>query len=76
VLINRFSRLLGERRLAIREVSRMTGISYRALFDLYHDKSTRIDLATIDKLCRALGVTPNDLFEFVREPDPAAPSEN
>lgn len=68
VLINRLSRLLGERRMSIADAVRVSGVSYKTVFDLYHDKTTRIDLGTIDKLCRALRCTPNDLFEFVADP--------
>ena len=72
MLINRLSRLLGERRLSISEAARQSGVSYKTVFDLYHDKTTRVDLGTIDKLCRALSCTPNDLFEYVTDPAPAA----
>ncbi|MGI8422982.1 MAG: helix-turn-helix domain-containing protein [Chloroflexota bacterium] len=72
MLVNRLSRLLGERRLSISEAARRSGVSYKTVFDLYHDRTTRVDLGTIDKLCRALGCTPNDLFEYVKDPEPAA----
>ena len=68
VLTNRLSRLLGERRLSISEAARQSGVSYKTVFDLFHDRTTRVDLGTIDKLCRALKCTPNDLFEFSPEP--------
>jgi len=70
MLINRVSRLLGERRLSISEAARASGVSYKTVFDLYHDRTTRIDLGTIDRLCKALACTPNDLFEYVSAPAP------
>ena len=63
VLINRLSRLLGERRMTVKELADRTGISYRAVLDLYHARSTRVDLETINRICNVLRVTPNDLFE-------------
>lgn len=70
VLVNRLSRLMGERRLSIQDVARASGVSYRALFDLYHDRTKRIDLVTLNRLCNYFGVNPNDIFEWTAD-DPA-----
>jgi len=64
VLVNRLSRLLGERRMNVQDLARGTGLSYRALHDLYHGRTTRIDLTTLDRICAFLKVTPNDVFEW------------
>ncbi len=61
---NRLSRLLGERRMSISELERQTGIPYTSLHALYHGTSKRVDLATLDKLCRALGVGVGDILEY------------
>jgi len=68
LLTNRVSRLLGDRRLSIREAARLTGVSYRALFELYHDRTARIDLVTLDRLCNYFQVSPNDIFEWAPTP--------
>jgi putative transcriptional regulator len=62
---------MGERRLKIADVARQSGLSYQTVFDLYHGKAQRIDLATLDKLCRVLGVPVGELFEYV--PDEMQP---
>lgn len=67
VLTNRLSRLMGERRLSIQDVARGAGVSYRALFDLYHDRTVRIDLVNLNRLCNYFGVGPSDIFEW--QPD-------
>ena len=67
---NHFSRLLGERRLNIREVARRTGLSYGALFALYHDRSGGITFDTLDALCRELKIQVSDLLEYVPEDQP------
>jgi putative transcriptional regulator len=64
---NRVSRAMGERRLKIVDVARLSGLSYQTVWDLYHGKAQRIDLGTLDKLCRALGVQVGDLFEYVTD---------
>lgn len=67
MIVNRLSRILGERRISIAELQRMTGLSYVTLHSLYSDKSTRIDFATLNKICRALSVTTSDILEY--QPD-------
>lgn len=52
---NRISRFLGDRRENISEFKRGAGISYSAAFGLYHEKSQRVDLPTLEKVCRYLG---------------------
>jgi putative transcriptional regulator len=77
VLINRVSRLLGERRENIREFSRHAGIAYATAHSLYHGTTTRIELQMLDRLCDYFGVTPSEILEYVpteegsqrREPD-------
>jgi DNA-binding Xre family transcriptional regulator len=38
------------------------GISYSTITDVWYDRVRRIDKKTIDRLCRALNVTPGELF--------------
>ena len=67
MIVNRVSRLLGERRQSVMDLSRDTGIAYTTAHDLYRGKVKRIDLATLDRLCKHFGVTPCELFEYVAE---------
>jgi putative transcriptional regulator len=62
---NRISRAMGERRLSMQDVARQSGLSYGTVFALYHGKAQRIDLTTLDKLCRALDAQVGELFEYV-----------
>ena len=73
LLINRFSRLCGERRLNVQDVARGTGLSYRGLHDLYHGRTSRIELDTLNKLCAFFEVEPGQIFEWRRgDNDPPA----
>jgi DNA-binding Xre family transcriptional regulator len=67
---NHLSRELGAQRLSQRELIRRTGLSHQTVADLYHDRRGRIDLATLDRLCAALGVGVGALLEYC--PDAAA----
>ena len=60
-------RLLGERKMKMSELSRMTGISNNALSELYHEKTRGIQFDSLDKICKALRCAPGDLLEYVPE---------
>jgi len=62
---NNLSRLMGEKRMSMAEVSRLTGLSHTTVFKIYHDKVTQIGLATVAKLCYALDCTVGELFEYI-----------
>ena len=62
----RLSRLMGEKRVRIIDVSRATGISRNMLSKLYYDRAQRVDLDDIAKLCDYLECSVADLFEIVR----------
>lgn len=49
------------------EVARMINMSRSAFRQLLSDETVRIDFESIEKLCRGLSVTPNELFEISNE---------
>lgn len=66
MMLNHVSRVMGERRLSIAETARRAGLAYTVVFGLYHDNVKRVDLETLDALCRALEVSSlADLIEYV-----------
>ena len=58
------SRILGERKQKIAEVSRETGINRNTLHRLYNETATRVELDVIEILCRYLDIQVGDLFEI------------
>lgn len=64
MIVNHLSRLLGERRMSVRELERRTGLAYVTVYNLYAGKSGRVDFATLDRICRALAVQPGDILEY------------
>lgn len=58
------SRLMGERRLKIADVARDTGISRSALTRIYYEHVERLDLDTLETLCRYLQVEIADFIEL------------
>lgn len=59
---------MGERKIKISELARDTGLHRNTITLLYQETATRVDLETIDNLCRYFGVRVSDLFEYV-EPE-------
>ena len=74
MIANRLSRLLGDRRLSVREVARRTGLAESGLYELYHDRTRRVDFGTLDKLCAVLDCTTGDILEYVPDEEDAGRS--
>jgi DNA-binding Xre family transcriptional regulator len=62
---NNISKLLGERRENISDLSKGAKISYPACIDLYHDRTKQISFETLDKLVQYFGVSLEKIFEYV-----------
>lgn len=66
MIANRISRAMGERRLTILDVATRSGLAYSTVLDLYHDRVKRLDVKTLDALCRTIGVQSiTELIEYV-----------
>ena len=61
---NRLSAILGEQRMRVSELSKLTGISQNALNKIYHDKTKGIDFDTLNKICNVLECNTQEIFEF------------
>ncbi|MCK5768943.1 helix-turn-helix transcriptional regulator [Algiphilus sp.] len=59
------SRYMGEHKLNVAELARQTQLSRNTLTLLYKETASRIDLETIDALCRHFDCKVGDLLEFV-----------
>lgn len=58
------SRLMGERKLKISDVARDTGLHRNTVTLLYQETATRVDLETIEALCKYFNVQVGELFEL------------
>lgn len=59
------SRMLGEKRINISELSKMAGIARNTATALYHEGAKGITWEVLQKLCIALECQPADLLEYV-----------
>lgn len=65
MIVNRVSRLMGERRESITDLAQGAGIAYGTAYALYHGSGKGIEYETLDKLCRHFGVGPGEILEYV-----------
>ena len=56
--------ILGEHRMRVSELLKLTGISQNALNKIYHNKTKGIDFETLNKLCNILQKNSQEIFEF------------
>ena len=61
----RLRELLDARDIKQTELQLRTGLAYSTVNDLYHGKTKRIELDTLDVLCRTLNCDVSDLLEYV-----------
>lgn len=61
------SRILGEKKMTMRELSNMTGIRPSTISNFYYEESKRIEIDQINALCKALGCQVGDIFEYVED---------
>lgn len=66
MIVNHVSRVMGAKRLTIREVAERAGVAYATVQGIRNDSSKRVDWKTLDALCRALEVgSLAELIEYV-----------
>ncbi|WP_336020482.1 helix-turn-helix domain-containing protein [Fusobacterium polymorphum] len=65
MLKNHLSKLMGEKRYSIVEVSRKTGLTTSTISNLYNDKVKRLDFDTLEKLCKLLNCNTQDILEYI-----------
>ena len=61
-----------KRDISLAEVAESTGISRQALYKWLNNKLDRIELNSINRLCRYFSVQIGDLFEYVEDEMPPA----
>jgi putative transcriptional regulator len=58
---------MGSKRLKVIDVAREIEVNRSSIDKLYNNQAKRIDLETLDKLCKFLDCTPNDILSFTNE---------
>ena len=61
----KLSSILGDKRIKMAELARMTGVSKTTIHAMYHDRLQKIDYHVIDRICGALECTVGDLIVYI-----------
>lgn len=61
------SRLMGERKMKIVDVARATDLHRNTVTLLYDETATRIDIETINRLCKLFGCKVGELLEYAED---------
>ena len=61
----RLSRILGDRRITQKELTKESGLSSFTVWKFYNEKWQGVDRETLIKLCETLKVPVGELFEYV-----------
>lgn len=61
------SKLMGEQRMNIQELSDKTGLHRNGISKLYNEKTTSISFESIEKICGVLNCDISDLLEIKKE---------
>jgi putative transcriptional regulator len=64
---------MGRAKMRIVDVARETGLNRSTVAGLYKETAARVDLDTIDKLCRHFNCPVGELFEYVEAPPKTQP---
>lgn len=62
---NKLSTIMGEKRIKMSELSKISGLTYETIFRLYHNKTQGIDFKTLSKICEALECNVCDIFDYL-----------
>lgn len=66
------SRMMGEHKMKIADVARDTGLHRNTITLLYNETATRVDLETMNNLCKLFNCSIGDLFEFISDENVAS----
>ena len=69
MILNKVSRVMGERRLKTSDIVRDTGINRGTITRLYKDTAERVDLAVLQTLCTYFDCDLNELLEITPSKD-------
>ena len=53
-----------QKRIRPQEITALTGINRKTIYNIYYDKTKGITYENLNKLCYALDCTPNDILKY------------
>jgi len=65
MIVNMLPDLMKQEEVSIRELSRLTGVTYTTIRAVYHGERRSIKLDVLEAICKALELQPGDIYRFV-----------
>ena len=63
--------LMGEHKKKLSDLIRSTELAWNTWSGLYHETTSRLDIETLNAVCKHYGCSIADLLEYVPDPDDA-----
>ncbi len=64
MIVNRLPAIMNQKGISIRELSRVTDITYTTVRAVYHGGRRSVQLDVLDSICRALEIQPGDIYHY------------
>lgn len=64
MIVNRLPEILELKNISIRELSRLTGITYTTIRAVYHGGRRSVQLDVLDSICNILEIQPGDIYQY------------
>jgi putative transcriptional regulator len=61
------SRIMGEKRINIADLSRLTGLHRNGITKLYNEETDGVKFDTLNRICEALDCEIQDIIEFIKD---------
>lgn len=61
------SRIMGEKRINIADLSRLTGLHRNGISKLYNEETDGVKFDTLNRICEALDCDIQDIIEFIKD---------
>jgi putative transcriptional regulator len=76
MVVNRLPFILRQKGLSIRELSRLTGITYTTIRAVYHGDRRSVQIEVMDSLCRVMDLQPGDIYKYYPDESAAQSAED
>jgi len=70
MIVNLLPDLMENRDISIRELSRLTGVTYTTVRAVYHGERSSVKLDVLDSICKSLDLQPGDIYRYVAPGQP------
>lgn len=61
------SRIMGEKRINIADLSRLTGLHRNGIAKFYNEETDGVKFDTLNRICEALDCEIQDIIEFIKD---------